>query len=90
MAEQIILAGVTRQKLELARQRIKAEAGMDLAGDAGEVSRGGYEASYSYNEAAGELTLNLNRKPRFVPMWAVRGKIWGAVKEFGITQKGNS
>ena len=87
MAEKIILANVTRDKLELARQRIKTEAGMDLPGDAGEVKRGGYEATYAYNEPAGELILLLSKKPRLVPMWAIRNKLLGAVKDFGITER---
>jgi hypothetical protein len=90
MSETIVLANVTRDKLELARQRIKAEAGMELSGDSGELKHGGYEAAYSFNEAAGELTLLLSKKPRHAPMWAIRRKLLGAVKEFGITERRQS
>lgn len=87
MAERIILANVTRDKLELARERIKREGGLDLQGDTGSVAQKGYEATYSYNEPAAELTLILTRKPRLVPVWAVRSKLLGAVKDFGIYER---
>lgn len=84
MAERMILGGVTRDKLNEARRQILAASGIPLEGDAATVRSGGYEVAYSYNEAAGELTLILERKPRLVPVWAIKRGILSRVKDFGI------
>ena len=84
MAETMILAGVTRDKLDEARRQILEASGLSLEGDVGTVEGGGYKASYRFDEASGRLTLVLERKPRLVPAWVIRRGILARVKDFGI------
>jgi len=84
VAEQVVYGGVSREKLEKARSRILEAAGFSVPGDAGFAKHGGFEVTYSYNEPACELTLILERKPRFVPVWAIKRKLKAELDKEGI------
>ena len=86
MAEKITFGGIDRHKLDEAITRLAA-AGIPVSGDAGEVTRDGYTVRYSYNEAAGELTLILVRKPLLVPASMVRRRLKAELAKEGISER---
>lgn len=84
MAEQMDFI-VTRGQLEDARKRL-GEAGFNIIGDVGTVKEKGFVVSYSYNEPAARLTLVLEKKPMFIPVSVIKGKVRKALADEGIKE----
>lgn len=75
---------VTPEQVEAARSKL-AEAGFPIIGESGAVEKDGYRIGYSL--ADGVLVLEVQAKPRIVPMWAVKSRIRSALSSEGISQQ---
>jgi hypothetical protein len=81
-----ITFAVTREQLERGRVRL-AEMGLPLEGDYGLVERDGYAVAFVYDEAMGDLTLELRKKPWAVPAALIRRKLKAALAAEGIFER---
>ncbi|HNY42597.1 MAG TPA: hypothetical protein PKJ41_19505 [Bryobacteraceae bacterium] len=74
---------VTPEQVEAAKSKL-AEAGFRISGDSGALEKDGYRIGYSL--ADGLLTLEVQAKPRIVPMWAVKSRVRSALAEEGLME----
>jgi hypothetical protein len=77
-----------QMKFRVAPEQVKAarakltEAGFPISGESGAVEKDGYRIGYSL--AGGVLILEIQAKPRIVPMWAVKSRVSAALSQEGI------
>jgi hypothetical protein len=86
VAEEITFAGVTREKLTEARERLM-EQGIPIGSDVGMVTKGGYTVGYVYDQPSECLTLTLLKKPWMVPVSMIRRKLKAALAAEGIFER---
>lgn len=72
---------VTQEQVEAARSKL-AESGFPISGESGAVEKDGYRIGYFL--AGGVLILEVQAKPRLVPMWVVQSRIRSALSEEGV------
>ncbi len=75
---------VTPEQIEAARSKL-AEAGFPISGDSGAVEKDGYRIGYSLSE--GLLTLEVQAKPRMIPMWVVTSRIRSVMAKLSIIKQ---
>lgn len=83
MADQMKFC-VTPEQTEAAKTKL-AEAGFPIVGDSGAVEKDGYRIGYSL--AGGVLVLDVQAKPRMVPMWVVKSRIRSVMEKQSILQQ---
>lgn len=85
--ETTILGNVKDEHLTEIRRFVKEKTGAELPHeDAAVVQMGGWDVTWSYNRAACELSLTVNRKPKWPPMWAVREAIRNEMEKYGVVE----
>ena len=75
---------VTSEQVEAARSRL-AEAGFPILGDSGAVEEDGYRIGYSL--VGRVLVLEVQAKPRMVPMRVVKSRIRSVMEKQSILQQ---
>jgi len=74
---------VTLEQVDAARAEL-ANAGFLISGESGAIEKDGYRIGYSLDGWV--LILEIQAKPRFVPMMAVRARIRSLLKREGISE----
>ena len=70
-----IVVGMSREQFEAAASKLKQQAGLDIAGDAGQISHSGVTVNYAYDGAA--LKLDVLKKPFFLSEGMIESQING-------------
>lgn len=78
----VVFKGITRERFQAVRARIRAQADVNVVGDTGTASGGGFEATWIYDEPSQALTIQCTRKPFFMSEGLVAEKIRDVVGEW--------
>jgi hypothetical protein len=73
--------GITREKFTAIENKLKEEAEVDVPGDSGMINNHGFSIIWSYVEAYQTLTINIDKKPWFIPDSTVEAQMSKLVQE---------
>ena len=59
--------GITRDKFQAIRARLRAQAHVEVVGDTGTATADGFTVTWTYTEAAQTLVIQCVKKPWLVP-----------------------
>ena len=78
----MITAKITQQQYEALSAKLYAEAGLQLVGRTGHLSKSGVAADYNYDGET--LTIAVTRKPMLIPLSVVENRLRDALRQGGV------